>query len=91
MTPQPLAGLRVLELGNYFAAPTAGRLLADFGAGVGEVERPGTGDEIRTWRLQTAQRSTQQHANRRGGLVPSAASLRTSLEPAHAFTTPSGR
>ncbi|TVT60926.1 CoA transferase [Amycolatopsis rhizosphaerae] len=51
MSPLPLAGLRVLELGNYIAAPTAGRLLADFGAEVIKVERPGRGDEIRTWRL----------------------------------------
>jgi formyl-CoA transferase len=48
---RPLAGVRVLELGNYIAAPTAGRLLADFGAEVIKVERPGTGDELRNWRL----------------------------------------
>ncbi|MFD1212544.1 CaiB/BaiF CoA transferase family protein [Arthrobacter sp. GCM10027362] len=47
----PLAGVRVLELGNYIAAPTAGRLLADFGAEVIKVERPGSGDELRNWRL----------------------------------------
>lgn len=47
----PLAGIRVLELGNYIAAPTAGRMLADFGAEVIKVERPGTGDELRNWRL----------------------------------------
>jgi formyl-CoA transferase len=47
----PLSGLRVLELGNYIAAPTAARLLADFGAEVIKVERPGTGDELRNWRL----------------------------------------
>jgi formyl-CoA transferase len=46
-----LDGVRVLELGNYIAAPTAGRLLADFGAEVIKVERPGTGDELRNWRL----------------------------------------
>jgi formyl-CoA transferase len=54
MTPPriaPLEGIRVLELGNYIAAPTAGRLLADFGAEVIKVERPGTGDELRNWRL----------------------------------------
>src|SRR5882757_8266682 len=53
MTPQtgPLAGIRVVELGNFIAAPTAGRLLADFGADVVKVERPGTGDELRRWRL----------------------------------------
>ena len=48
----PLAGVRVLELGNYIAAPTAGRMLADYGAEVVKVERPGTGDELRNWRLQ---------------------------------------
>lgn len=53
MTPKrrgPLAGVRVLELGNFIAAPTAGRLLGDFGADVIKVERPGVGDELRTWR-----------------------------------------
>ncbi|MBF4461207.1 MULTISPECIES: CaiB/BaiF CoA transferase family protein [unclassified Rathayibacter] len=49
--PAPLAGVRVLELGNFIAAPTAGRLLADFGADVIKVERPETGDELRKWRL----------------------------------------
>ncbi|MCX4092066.1 CaiB/BaiF CoA transferase family protein [Nocardia sp. alder85J] len=47
----PLAGVRVLELGNYIAAPTAGRILGDFGAEVIKVERPKTGDELRNWRL----------------------------------------
>jgi formyl-CoA transferase len=48
---RPLTGVRVLELGNYIAAPTAGRMLGDFGAEVIKVERPGTGDELRNWRL----------------------------------------
>ncbi|MBP2369023.1 CaiB/BaiF CoA transferase family protein [Pseudonocardia parietis] len=51
MSDLPLSGVRVLELGNYIAAPTAGRLLADFGADVVKVERPRTGDELRNWRL----------------------------------------
>ncbi|MDH6622641.1 formyl-CoA transferase [Streptomyces sp. LBL] len=50
-TQLPLHGVRVLELGNYIAGPTAGRLLADFGAEVIKIERPGTGDELRNWRL----------------------------------------
>lgn len=53
----PLAGVRVLELGNYIAAPTAGRLLADFGAEVIKVERPRTGDELRNWRLHAGNTS----------------------------------
>lgn len=51
-TIAPLSSIRVLELGNYIAAPTAGRLLADFGAEVIKVERPVTGDELRNWRLK---------------------------------------
>ena len=47
----PLADVRVLELGNFIAAPTAGRQLADFGADVVKIERPGQGDELRSWRL----------------------------------------
>ncbi|WP_067652677.1 CaiB/BaiF CoA transferase family protein [Nocardia harenae] len=48
---RPLDGVRVLELGNYIAAPTAARILGDFGAEVIKVERPGAGDELRNWRL----------------------------------------
>lgn len=48
--PQLLGGLRVLELGNFIAAPFAARLFADFGAEVIKVERPGNGDELRDWR-----------------------------------------
>ncbi|GAA4617946.1 CaiB/BaiF CoA transferase family protein [Saccharopolyspora hordei] len=47
----PLTGVRVVELGNFIAAPTAGRILAEFGADVIKVERPRTGDELRSWRL----------------------------------------
>ena len=49
--------MRVLELGNYIAAPTAGRMLADFGAEVIKVERPVTGDELRNWRLYSGDTS----------------------------------
>ncbi|WP_028938521.1 CaiB/BaiF CoA transferase family protein [Pseudonocardia spinosispora] len=47
----PLTGIRVLELGNFIAAPSAGRLLGEFGADVVKIERPGAGDELRRWRL----------------------------------------
>ncbi len=46
---QPLAGVRVLELGSFVAAPLAARQLADFGAEVIKVEPPRRGDELRTW------------------------------------------
>ena len=45
----PLAGVRVLELGSFVAAPTVARILGDFGAEVIKVEPPGTGDELRGW------------------------------------------
>jgi formyl-CoA transferase len=47
----PLDGIRVLELGNFIAAPSAARLLGEFGADVIKIERPGVGDELRRWRL----------------------------------------
>jgi crotonobetainyl-CoA:carnitine CoA-transferase CaiB-like acyl-CoA transferase len=48
-TPRPLAGLRVLELARILAGPWAGQLLADLGADVIKVERPGEGDDTRHW------------------------------------------
>ena len=45
----PLSGVRVLELGTMYAAPTCGRMLRDFGADVIKVEDPGTGDYARQW------------------------------------------
>ncbi len=48
-TVGPLHGVRVLELGTMYAAPTAGRMLRDFGAEVTKVEDPLTGDFARQW------------------------------------------
>lgn len=48
----PLAGVRVLELGSMYAAPTAGRMLRDFGADVIKVEDPEVGDMARQWQPQ---------------------------------------
>jgi formyl-CoA transferase len=47
----PLAGLKVLELGQLIAGPFAARTLADFGAEVIKIEPPGAGDPLRKWRL----------------------------------------
>jgi crotonobetainyl-CoA:carnitine CoA-transferase CaiB-like acyl-CoA transferase len=47
--PGPLDGVRVLELGTMYAAPTVGRMLRDFGADVTKVEDPETGDFARHW------------------------------------------
>ena len=46
---QPLTGVRVIELGSMYAAPTAGRMLRDFGADVVKVEDPTAGDFARQW------------------------------------------
>ena len=48
----PLAGIRVLELGHYVAAPFAARLLGDLGADIIKVEPPG-GDPVRQWGART--------------------------------------
>jgi crotonobetainyl-CoA:carnitine CoA-transferase CaiB-like acyl-CoA transferase len=44
----PLAGLKVLEIGHYIAAPFCTRILADLGAEVIKAEPPG-GDPFRGW------------------------------------------
>jgi crotonobetainyl-CoA:carnitine CoA-transferase CaiB-like acyl-CoA transferase len=45
----PLDGVRVIELGSMYAAPTTGRMLRDFGADVVKVEEPTAGDFARQW------------------------------------------
>jgi hypothetical protein len=46
---KPLSGVRVLELARILADPWVGQILADLGADVGKVERPGAGDDARGW------------------------------------------
>jgi len=47
----PLAGVRVIELGQLIAGPFCGKTLGDFGAEVIKIEPPGKGDPLRKWRL----------------------------------------
>jgi formyl-CoA transferase len=47
----PLAGLKVLEMGQLIAGPFAAKTLAEFGAEVIKIEPPGAGDPLRKWRL----------------------------------------
>jgi crotonobetainyl-CoA:carnitine CoA-transferase CaiB-like acyl-CoA transferase len=44
-----LAGVKVLDLTTSVAGPYAGQLLADMGATVVKVEKPGSGDDARAW------------------------------------------
>ena len=44
-----LQNLRVVEMGQAFAGPWGGEILATLGADMIKVERPGTGDETRRW------------------------------------------
>ncbi|MSQ37741.1 MAG: CoA transferase [Chloroflexi bacterium] len=46
--PPPLAGIRVIEVGNYMAGPFCGLQLADLGADVVKVENPAGGDLTRS-------------------------------------------
>src|SRR6266581_8193541 len=52
----PLAGIKVLELGQLIAGPFAGKMLGEFGASVIKIEPPADGknpggDPLRQWRL----------------------------------------
>jgi crotonobetainyl-CoA:carnitine CoA-transferase CaiB-like acyl-CoA transferase len=45
----PLAGLKVLDLTEHMAGPFCTMILADMGAEVVKLERPGKGDSVRAW------------------------------------------
>jgi crotonobetainyl-CoA:carnitine CoA-transferase CaiB-like acyl-CoA transferase len=47
--PGPLSHVKVLDLSRILAGPWAGQVLADLGADVIKVERPGAGDDTRSW------------------------------------------
>src|ERR671934_2416427 len=47
MPESALAGVRVLEVGNFMAAPFCALQLADLGADVVKVENPDGGDQVR--------------------------------------------
>src|SRR5262249_54931201 len=49
MSTGPLAGVRVLDASRVLAGPFCGQVLGDLGGELTKVERPGSGDETRTW------------------------------------------
>lgn len=64
-TDGPLAGVRVVEMTAHRAGPFCGALLADLGADVAKIERPGVGDPARTQGPGPAGRSGYFQANNR--------------------------
>ncbi|MGJ8664271.1 MAG: CaiB/BaiF CoA transferase family protein [Marinicella sp.] len=48
-SPKLLGGIRVLDLSRILAGPWASQTLADFGATVWKIEKPGVGDDTRHW------------------------------------------
>ncbi|BBI48635.1 hypothetical protein HORIV_10560 [Vreelandella olivaria] len=61
---KPLAGIKVLDISRVLAGPWCGQMLADMGADVIKVERPGSGDDTRHWGPPLA------GGQRRVGLLP---------------------
>jgi len=62
----PLTGIRVIEVGQAYAGPLAGVILADMGADVIKVEKPDGGDDARMWGPPFIDESSMMfHANNR--------------------------
>jgi crotonobetainyl-CoA:carnitine CoA-transferase CaiB-like acyl-CoA transferase len=49
MDRQALTGIKVLEFSEFISGPYCGKLLANMGASVIKIEKPGLGDKARSW------------------------------------------
>ncbi len=85
---QPLSGVRVLELGQLLAAPLGGQVLADLGAEVIKVERPGRGDEYRHYGPEFLHRADGSRTGQSAGFL---AANRGKKSVEIDITTPRGR
>ncbi|MGW4591988.1 CaiB/BaiF CoA transferase family protein [Amycolatopsis thermoflava] len=65
-TPLPLSGVKVLDLSTLLPGPLATLLLADAGADVVKLERPGQGDEMRTYEPKFGEASANYAVLNRG-------------------------
>lgn len=61
----PLAGLRVIEMGQLIAGPFAGKTFGEFGAEIIKIEPPGVGDPLRRWREMDGDTSLWWHVQSR--------------------------
>src|SRR5918993_1231088 len=59
----PLSHIRVLDLSRILAGPWAGQVLADLGADVIKVEKPGAGDDTRAWGPPFLPSETEEHGD----------------------------
>ena len=87
----PLAGFRVLDLTRILSGPYASMLLADLGAEVVKVERPGSGDDTRSWGPPFLDGMSTYFAAVNRGKRSVAIDLRTSAAASSCATSRAGR